>query len=229
MLLESIAAQTDAPDQVIVVNSHSTDDTVKRAESFKNQLPLRIHNAKQKGVASARNEGAAITSADYLVFIDSDATLPRHFIEKLRQTITKRRIDLGAFKQVMDTNNTGIRIGGGMMNGYVRLMSVTPWPIFFSCFFIRRKLFEKIGGFDKEIFVMEDYDLALRGRRAGGKFGIVRGTFFYSSPRRYEAADGGQSIRNGIYAELYRYTHGMRITKPLFTYEMGGKDKSKQN
>ena len=84
------------------------------------------------------------------------------------------------------------------------------------------KIHDEIGGFDPEIFVMEDYDYALRGKRAGGKFGIVKDTFFHSSPRRYEATDGNKSIMQGFYAEFYRYTHGMRVTKKLFDYDMGG-------
>lgn len=227
-LLESLAAQTMRPDEIIVMNSHSTDRTAEIANSFAKKIPVKVYDAKTKGATAARNEGAAKTSADYLVFIDADVSLPPNFIEKMQQRIADQTLDIGAFRQVMDSRQFGLRLGARLMNGYVRLMSPTPWPIFFSCFFIKRKLFETIGGFDPEIFIMEDYDLALRGRRKGGTFGIVKGTFFYASPRRYEATDGGQSIMNGFYAELYRYTHGMRVTKPLFEYKMGGQADSKK-
>lgn len=227
-LLESLSAQTKTPDEVIVVNSHSTDSTAEVAMSFADRLPVTVHTAKARGVAAARNEGAATTSADYLIFIDADVSLPPHFVAQLEKDIPKRSLDIGGFRQVMDSRQFGLRFGAQLMNGYVRLMSPTPWPIFFSCFFIKRELFEEIGGFDPEIFIMEDYDLALRGRRQGGKFGIVKGTFFHASPRRYEAVDGGQSILNGFYAEMYRYTHSMRITKPLFEYKMGGPTATKK-
>ena len=75
---------------------------------------------------------------------------------------------------------------------------------------------------------MEDYDLALRGRRGGGRFRYLKHPFFYASGRRYEASNGGRDIFRGIYAEFYRYTHGMRITKPLFEYEMGGQQPTKK-
>jgi glycosyltransferase involved in cell wall biosynthesis len=226
LLLQSIAEQTVMPDEVILVNSHSSDATVERAMTFTDKLPLKIYDAKVRGVAAARNEGVAQANADYLLFIDSDIILPPECIEKLKQAIETRHLDIGGFRQKMNSKHFGLRLGAQLMNVYVRLMSVTPWPIFFSCFFIKRSLHERIDGFDPAIYIMEDYDYALRGRRAGGKFGIVGGTYFGASPRRYEAEHGKRSIVNGFYGEFYRYTHGMRITKPIYEYKMGGKEKS---
>lgn len=226
-LLDSLAEQTEKPDEVLVVNSHSDDRTVEVARSYTKKLPLRTYDAKVRGVAAARNEGAAQVSSEILIFIDADVVLPADFIANTRMSLRKNPVDIGAFRQVMASGSAGLRLGAQAMNGYVRLMARTPWPIFFSCILIRRDLFEKVGGFDPEIFIMEDYDLALRARRSGGKFGIIKNAFFHASARRYENTDGAKSIFRGIYAEAYRYTHGMKITKPLFEYKMGGQRKSK--
>lgn len=221
-LLDSIVAQRSAPDEVVVVDSLSTDDTVNVAESYKDRLNLRVVTPKEKGLAQARNAGAATIKNDYLVFIDSDIRVADNFIQELRSAIATRHLDIGGFPQRTDGGTLALRIGGRVMNGYVRLMSYTPWPIFFSCFFASREVHERLNGFDTDIFIMEDYDYALRARRLGYTFGLVRRTRFYASARRFEEAGSKSTIWRGIYAELYRYTHGMRITKEIFHYEMGG-------
>lgn len=226
-LLDSIVAQTVAPDEVIVVDSHSTDNTTTVAKSYSDKIPLRVVTAKEKGATPARNEGGDEAKSDYIMFVDSDIILAPNQIEKLSQVIEKRGLEVGGFAQRTHGGTVALRIGGRIMNGYVYLMSVTSWPIFFSCFFTSKRVFEKINGFDPAIFIMEDYDYALRAKRAGAKFGIVRGTNFYASARRFENEGSRKTVGNAIYAEFYRYTHGLRITKRLFDYGMGGESEPK--
>jgi glycosyltransferase involved in cell wall biosynthesis len=219
-LLNSLVEQSVSADEVIVVDSHSSDNTAKIAERYQNTLPIRVVAATERGVTAARNQGAAIATGRLLLFIDADVQLPIHFIAALQASIKKRRLEVGGFAQRMDAHSFGLRFGAHLMNGYVRTMSLTPWPIFFSCFFISKQLHKRIGGFDPSLWIMEDYDYAYRARKAGGKFGIVSGTHFIASARRFEQGEG-HSILRAIYAEVYRYTHGMKITKPLFNYSMG--------
>lgn len=226
-LLQSIYKQTDSIDEIIVVDSHSTDNTATVAKAFASKLPLRVHTAQEKGVAAARNEAAALAKSDYLLFIDSDVTLPKYFIADFKKALRIKHLDMGGFTQRMESKKLGLRFGAQAMNLYARTMSHTPWPIMFSCMFAKRAIHQRINGFDPEIYLMEDYDYALRGHRAGARFGIITSTFFNASPRRYETDDGLASIFRGFYGEFYRYTHGMRVTKPIYEYKMGGKEKKK--
>lgn len=227
-LLDSLAAQSTPVDEVIVVDSHSTDATVDVAKSYQKKLPLRVITATQRGVTPARNQGAAAAKGELLLFIDADVELPQDLITKLQASIKKRHITVGGFSQHMKASSFGLRFGSYFMNGYVRTMSLTPWPIFFSCFFITKALHEQIGGFDPSLWIMEDYDYAYRARKTGAKFGIINGTYFFASSRRFEEGEG-HSIMRAIYAEVYRYTHGMRVIKPLYNYDMGGdRDKKKK-
>lgn len=226
-LLDSLAAQITPPDEVVVVDSHSTDSTVAVVKTYAQKLPLRLVAAQKKGAAWARNEGAAAATSDALLFVDADVQLPPNFLQTLHQQVTKRRLEVAVFPQHMREGKVGLRVGARLMNGYVRTMSLTPWPIAFTCFFATKKIHDTIEGFDPAIWIMEDYDYVYRAKRTGATFGFVRQTFFYTSPRRFEN-QATSSIFKAIYAEIYRYTHGMRITKPLFTYDMGGGRKKKK-
>lgn len=224
-LLESLTRQSRPADEIIIVNSHSIDNTVASVEHYKKTLPIKIVTATQKGLSHARNEGAAAAAGEFFMFIDADVVLPPHCIEVMLKNIKKRGLEIGGFPQRMDTPSWGLALGARFMNGYVRTMSVTPWPIFFSCTFASKKIHQRNKGFDPNIWIMEDYDYAYRARKSGAKFGLVQGTFFIASPRRF---DEGHSIMSSVRAELYRYTHGLKITKPLFSYDMGGKKRQKK-
>ena len=109
------------------------------------------------------------------------------------------------------------------MNAYVRLMQHTPWSIGFGCLYVTREVFDSVNGFDTSLFIMEDYDLILKAKRAKYKNGVIK-IAYLTSDRRYQNNSLRQALK-GIYGELYRYTHGLRVTKRIYEYEMGGKQK----
>lgn len=220
-LLTCLAKQTRPADQIVVIDSHSSDGTASHVKKIDKELPIIVQRARKKGVSEARNLGAQHATGDILFFFDADVQLAADFLERAMQNITQRTLQAGGFTQRMNSKKAGLRFGARVMNGYSRTMQHTPWPIAFSCLFATREVFNKLHGFDPKIFIMEDYDFMLRAHRNAFKVGIVDVPFF-ASDRRYIDTSPGLLFR-GIYAELYRYTHGMRITKPIFEYEMGGK------
>ena len=226
VLLESLADQTRPADQVVVIDSHSTDNTVSCVRAFEERLPLKITTAVKRGVAHARNEAATVATGDMLVFVDADIILPKNFLEDFEQTIKKRGLEVGGFTARMRSKRASIRLGARLMNGYLRFMQHTPWPIAFSCIFASHQAFKALKGFDSELYIMEDYDIALRARRLGYKVGTVVSPFL-ASDRRF--IDNPSQAWRGLYGEIYRYTHGLRITKPIYRYDMGGKLDSKKD
>lgn len=222
-LLKCLERQTCPADEVIVVDSHSTDGTGAHVKKIGKKLPLKVVKAVKKGVAEARNIGAEKSSGTVLLFLDADCQLEDDFIERFLLQRNERHLAVGGFTQRMPSRQKGIEIGARLMNGYARTMQHTPWPIAYSSLFADKSAFNELDGFDPEIFIMEDYDLIYRAKKAGFRTGIVSVPFI-ASDRRFVGPDAPPMWR-GFYAELYRYTHGMRITKPLFDYQMGGKKK----
>ena len=223
-LLESLTQQSRPADQVVFVDSHSTDDTVAHVRQFSDRLPLAFVTATKRGVAHARNEGSVVATGDMLVFIDADSTLPTLFLADFEHQVTTRRLEVGGFTARMPSKKLGIRLGARLMNGYLRLMQHTPWPIAFTCLYATKQAFAALHGFDTELYIMEDYDLALRAHRAGYRVGAITSPFI-ASDRRF--IDNPSQGWKGFYGELYRYTHGLRITKPIYDYKMGGQTPKK--
>ena len=78
--LRSVAAQSLQPDEVIVVDNKSTDDTAKIAASFPFVTVLR--QTTEQGLIPTRNAGFAAATGDILVRIDADTTLEPNWIQQ---------------------------------------------------------------------------------------------------------------------------------------------------
>jgi glycosyltransferase involved in cell wall biosynthesis len=70
--LGSVRAQTLPASEVVVVDDGSTDDTAALARKYPN---VRCIQQRNRGLASARNAGAAHTTGDHVVFLDADDRL----------------------------------------------------------------------------------------------------------------------------------------------------------
>ena len=236
-LLASLVAQSRSPDEVIVVDSHCTDQTGVVVKSFANQLPVKFIKAVEPRdatnaahlnvwrVAHARNTGIRRATGDYICFIDADVTLPREHLAEIAKIIAQNdspKIILSPFRMDNSGKQT-VRLGARLMNIYVRLWRRTAYPIGFMCFAVAREISAKIGGFDPALAVSEDFDFIARAHRAGAKTFYAKRTFFEASSRRYDdkTLSRGQSWRN-LANEIYRLTHGMKVDKLLFDYPMGG-------
>jgi glycosyltransferase involved in cell wall biosynthesis len=78
--LDSVAAQTVLPDEVIVVDNNSTDRTRQIAESYSF---VRVVSEKQQGIVFARNAGFNAAKHPLLGRIDSDSILPQDWMEQV--------------------------------------------------------------------------------------------------------------------------------------------------
>nr|BFF13335.1 hypothetical protein GCM10025699_46380 [Microbacterium flavescens] len=77
--LTSILDQDVSSMEVIVVDDHSTDDTVERILAVAGDDPrLRLITAPpRRGGAHARNRGVDLAVGEFLVFADGDDLVPR--------------------------------------------------------------------------------------------------------------------------------------------------------
>ena len=151
--------------EIIVVNDDSTDNTPQIIDDF----PAQRVDVKLRKISAVRNAGAKLARGEFLIFVDADTLLPS-------QTL----------KQVIAELNQGTQ-GGGAYVSVDPPITWSQWVIIktFSfcwlrignwaagCFiYIRKDLFEQIGGFDENYYAAEELYLS-RAIKSRGKFKIV--------------------------------------------------------
>lgn len=80
--LDTIAAQTTPPDEVIVVDNGSTDGTAAVALRYPF---VKVVLEKRRGITFARNKGFGAASGQLLARIDADTHVPADWIESIQK------------------------------------------------------------------------------------------------------------------------------------------------
>lgn len=84
--LDSVAAQTLRPAEIIIVDDCSGDDTqaVVHSWSVRNDVPVRfVAMESNRGAGAARNRAMAVARGEYVAFLDSDDEYLPHALEQL--------------------------------------------------------------------------------------------------------------------------------------------------
>lgn len=107
--LHSLLKQQLSPDQLIVVNDKSTDNSEKIIKDFMIRLRVGIQEVlylsleKNLGAAGARNEALKLIHTDFVVFLDADDQYETDYIQRLK-SLLKDDIGMIASKVRMESN-----------------------------------------------------------------------------------------------------------------------------
>ncbi len=172
-LVRSLAALDPAPDQVVVVDGSSVDQSRFIAAS----AGLHVVQCPRPGRAAGINAGVAEVSASIVCVLHADTLLPKDAVAVIRSTLAERSVALAGF--------TAVLCGSG---GVQRATSFHNWiktwyapllvrPRLFCrglrllfgdhAMFFRRADFLAVGGCDETMLVMEDAELCVRLSRLG--------------------------------------------------------------
>jgi glycosyltransferase involved in cell wall biosynthesis len=210
--LDSVAAQSIVPDEWIVVDDGSTDATPDILKDYQQRLPyLRVITRQDRGkrsvgpgVIEAFYEGYQQISVpyQYLCKLDMDLDLPPKYFEQLMEkmeadprlgTISGKAffLDASSGEQVLEVIRDHMSVGASK--------------------FCRRKCFEEIGGFVRE--VMWDGIDCHTARLHGWKAGSI------DEPElRFEHLRPMGSSQQNIYIGRKRHGYGQYFMGSSFTF-----------
>jgi glycosyltransferase involved in cell wall biosynthesis len=191
--IESVAVQTYAPVEHIIVDDGSTDESWAIIESFGSRINA-VGLDHNRGGSYARNRGAERARGEFLMFLDSDDLIAPDTLGALVMAVRARPAGIAAcpWRRLRLVEGNWVEappeasppLLHDPLRGWLQNCWVPPCAVLW-----RRDAYERTGGWDERITLNDDGDLMMRA--------FVRGCSLVS-------AAGGQA--------LYRHHGGTRLS-----------------
>lgn len=158
--------------ELVVIDNNSTDDTfaVISNHAQNSKIPMRWARETQKGTGAARNTGAAVATADILVYLDDDCYPAEDFVDQY-QIVFARQPELGFVGgrvELFDPNAQPITVLRSTQERFFAAQQrLLAGEIISANMGIRREALMSVQGWDELFgagtdFPCEDLDVAAR-------------------------------------------------------------------
>ncbi|MBS3055204.1 MAG: glycosyltransferase [Candidatus Aenigmarchaeota archaeon] len=170
--------------EIIVSDSRSKDKTVKIARKYADRVVV----IDKRTVGAGRNAGAKAANGEVLIFLDADTIPMYNFINKFDETFKDKKVVATTCPILPDSYTNIELIGTWLLNMFLLKTSIKLGkPVFPGiCFACRKDAFNKAGGYDETMKLVEDIEFSSRLRKIKGKYKFIQETFVISSTRRHK-------------------------------------------
>ena len=173
-LLESLTLQTFKDFEVIIVEDGSQNPCETVCKQYEKLLDIKYFIKENSGPGQSRNYGAAHSTGEYLLILDSDVVLPAGYLAAIEKELCREPADAfggpdRAHNSFTDTQKaisysmTSFFTTGGIRGGKKKLDKFYPRSFNMG---IRHDVYKRLGGFSKMRFG-EDIDFSIRIFKAG--------------------------------------------------------------
>jgi rSAM/selenodomain-associated transferase 2 len=192
-LLPVLAAQGRVAETIVV--DASSDE---QAEQITLATGATFMTCSAPNRGEQMNLGAAASSGDVIVFQHCDTCLDDSHLEAIQVALADPRVIGGAFYRKFDGRHPRLM----WLESFSRFLTRHGGTLYGDqSIFVRRDVFEKLGGFAK-IPLMEDVEFSRR-LRAAGKIAVLDPPIASSARRHQRKGAWRTTIQNGLFIVLY--------------------------
>lgn len=240
-LLDSLAAQTRPPDEIVIADGGSTDGTLRALNEYSGRLPLRVVNAPNTNISQGRNAAIRAATGEVIAVTDAGVRADERWLEELTKpfvTVTEQ----GAGGRERGTRGGDVAV----VAGFFAADGETPFEIAMGATVLpeprdvnpatylpssrslafRRRVWEAVGGYPEWLDYCEDVVFDLDVRRLFGPFVFAPEAIVHFRPRsslpaffrqyyQYARGDGKAGLFPGIHVVRY-FTY--LVAAPLIAY-----------
>jgi glycosyltransferase involved in cell wall biosynthesis len=182
-LLDSLIQQSRLPDEVVICDGGSTDNTLEVLQEYKTWLPLRIIVAPGANISQGRNRAIAAAGSEIIAATDAGVVLSPYWLEDLVRPIEagETAVAAGWFEPDPFTDFEVV-MGATVLPERADVDPATFLPSSRSVAFLK-SAWAEVGGYPEWLDYSEDlvFDLVLRERF--GPFVFVDTAVAYFRPR----------------------------------------------
>jgi len=240
--LESLAQQTSADLEIVMVDDGSTDESPEIAKRFAaDDGRFRLVHQANAGLSAARNTGIDHAAGEFLAFVDSDDVLPRHALELLVGALDRTGSDFasGDVRRLTSFGTTRTRF---LVKAFERtrlkthvtrfpalLADRTAWNKLF-----RRSFWDRHGFRFPEGAIFEDTPVILPAHVLAGSVDVIEQTVYFwrtregaelsITQRRTEPKALRDRVAAVDYVSRFLADRGLKRTKSQYDRSVVGDD-----
>lgn len=191
--------------EIIAVDGGSTDATVNILQQHKNIKVL----TSPRGRAPQMNVGARAAKGDWLLFLHADTFLPDDALSHLDARTHDDSLHAGGFRHRFSGNSLGLKVTSWLHN-----WRCSKQNIFYGdqAFFIRRPLFEKLGGYPEDA---EMEDLTFGELLLNETCPVLMDEYVVTDSRKFEQMGEWRSLYR-VCVILLRHQLGLSVAQNRF-------------
>jgi len=172
--LKSLSLQTLQPHEIIVVEGHSTDNTVEKAKKF----PIKIFYETYGTIGGARQVGLENAQGDFIAFTDADCMPEKNWLETEFHVLKKNKnaagvgcsienVSKGTWEETINELSktfigSGRSIQGRRFKKEKKVLSISGCNSLY-----RKQSLYDVGGFNVKLNICEDTEINRRLRKQG--------------------------------------------------------------
>lgn len=214
--VRSVAAQTYAPIEHIVIDGVSTDGTLDILRRYSDKIAL-IVSEPDRGMYDAMNKGLGRATGDIVGFLNADDVYAdRHVLEEIVHVIESRRVDACYGDLVYVDRRDSRKITRYWKSQAFRDgLFEKGWMPAHPTFYARKRVYDRFGCYDLAFRRQSDFELTLR------LLAVHRISTAYIPKILVRMRSGGASrgflhvLEGNIEAYRACRKHGLRVT-PFF-------------
>lgn len=205
--LDSVMGQSMLPDEVILLDNNSQDETIRIVSSYPSEI-IKLHRlTENRGFAAAQNICIRAAISDWILVMNPDVVLERDFLKNLAHAIPSQgktgMITGKTLKMTEDGQPTQIIDSTGVGIGYSRMFfdmgegekdhgqfdrKCERFGVSGCCSLFRSEMLKDVSSnghyFDESLYMyLEDVDLCWRASRQGWKAKYVPNAIAYHKRR----------------------------------------------
>ena len=187
----------DAKTEIIVVANRCTDKTVAIAKHYGAKVVIN----EEKCIAAIRNAGVREAKGEIIVTIDADSLMTKYSLCEIKFLLDSGNYVGGGTNPKFDRMSVGIAFSSAYVAmNLIPIMMKNGGYLSGAMFWLYKRDFDVIGGFDETLVSLEDMDFAVRlkklGDKRGQKYGTLKRSYILTSSRKFDEFGDWYLIKN---------------------------------